>query len=181
MGNIALVISFLFFAGCGKSLPVTKLNPIQREQALAFPLAELNGEIETTDGNIIQVSADRQKPLVLVFASDSCAVCTAEARALVAHLNEMSASDLANVDYYTVLIGAYPEDLSAWIRRLDVSWTAGTQEGDSMFEKFCPEKLTPCIITFDPAFQRLTKFLGETPIEKLQQQTGAWTYVPKEI
>lgn len=180
MGNLIRLLICFSLAACGKGLPVADLRAVEREQVLQLSPADLVGEIETPAGDRVVISAERTKPLVLVFASDSCAVCTAETRAFVQHLGDQAAQDLANVDYYTILIGAYPEDVSAWIKRLAVSWTAGLEEDDGLFAKFCPEKLTPCIVTYNPINQRLAKFIGETALEKLQQETGPWSYLPTE-
>lgn len=180
MGNLAFLF-LIFLAACGKGLPEAQIAPLQREQVLSLNPDDLSGILEAEDGSEIVISANRVKPLVLVFASDSCAVCTAETKHFVSHLASRQANALDNTDYITVLIGAYPEDLTNWISRLSVSWTTGLQVDDELFEKFCEEKLTPCIITFNPATKKIAKFLGETSLEKLQQETGPWTYSPKEL
>lgn len=180
MGNLISLFFLILLVSCGKNLPVTKPNTFLRDQIVNLPISTLAGEIVTSEGTTIAINTNRVKPLVLVFASDTCAVCTEETKAFVKHLEANGARDLSNTDYITILIGAFPEDVDAWIKRLSVTWTVGTEFSDNLFEIFCPEKLTPCIVTFNPEKKRLTKFLGTTSIERIQEETGYWSYHTEE-
>jgi hypothetical protein len=164
MGNLKTITTTLFFVmlGCGRSLPIASgpsTNPVDKKMTV------FEGEFMDLNGDTVDFSLS-SRPFVLIFASNTCTVCTKEARQLSKLFRE-SGGLPTNVDLATVLIGASPEDAHDWIDLHQVTWLVGIDSGDSLFRKYCPEQKTPCILTYVPETGNLTKFVGGSSPENL--------------
>lgn len=177
MGNLKQrkklwLLAWVLVAGCGQNVPVTK-KPVVEEKQKA-QAAKFEGKFTAIDNEAIDLSKSDQ-PFVLIFASDTCATCTAETRALGKLFNEKGGLPV-NVDLYTILIGALVEDAQDWKDYLSVRWTVGIDPGDQLFRQYCQEALTPCVLVFNHINGKITKFIGESGPEELQKESGEWIY-----
>lgn len=151
----------------GKPAPAGK--PSNGEQAIT-----LQGKIALEGGAEIDL-ADATRPTVLIFASDFCAVCSEEARAL-AEVFRAKGGPPRNVRLLTVLIGAFPEDVAPWVANHSVTWPTGRDDGDALFRGYCPVTQTPCVLTHNPATGKIQTRNGHFSVTELEEETGIWTY-----
>lgn len=172
MGALALRIilcSALALIGCGAGLP----NRLENGNNENIPQS-LSGAFTAISGQTLDLSGG-QDPIVLIFASDTCAICREEAQELVAYFNARGRPP-TNTRFFSILVGAIREDAEIWQQELAVSWPVGFQEGDSTFRAFCPRGQTPCVVTSNPRTGFLRSRSGKVSIQTLEEETGPWTF-----
>ena len=163
------MFSALLLFGCGAGLP----NRLESGNIDNIPQS-LSGAFTAISGQTFDFRAD-QDPIVLIFASDTCAICREEARELVAYFNLRGRAP-SNTRFFSILVGAIREDAEIWQQELAVNWPVGIQEGDATFRAFCPRGQTPCVITSNPRTGFIRSRSGKVPIQTLEEETGPWTF-----
>lgn len=136
--------------------------------------SSLQGTLNISDGMAIDL-AGSNLPILLVFASDSCEVCSHETDQLVQYFDSKGGIP-TNALIITHLVGANLNDVQDWDDLHRVPWPISFGAGDALFKKLCPEKKTPCLIISKPFQTTLQKYLGEVEISKLNQETGPWIF-----
>ena len=169
MGDIAkifLSILTISQAGCARF--------IDRAQPLSFSERQTVGELihgryESLSGDMNLIS-DEGRPFILFLVSDSCSVCRAEALGLSQDFQTEGVP--ANVRLLSLLIGAIRDDALDWRDELQVQWEVGLDIGNEIFQRYCPENKTPCVLV--QANGKLTKLIGEHSRAQLEELTGKW-------
>lgn len=170
---LLLAPALVFLFACGLTVPADQPNAPPREQGLgARPLA---GSFRSVDGRRVALEDGGARIQVLMFVSETCAVCRAETQALVSRFASRGGLPV-NADFHSVVVGAFPEDAVAWGRDLSVSWVLGTDDGDALFRSYCAELQTPCAILRNPVTGSVTKLVGEHPLDDWERATGPWIY-----
>lgn len=136
----------------------------------------VNGSVQSLDGGSIDLGArNPNKPRVVIFAQDTCSTCIAEHRELVAEFVSNRAIQPGNVDFITVLVGAFPEDARDFRDGLGVRWPVGIGNG-AVFRQFCEVQEFPCLVNETPDNGIEFTSNGKTTIETMQGVTGQWVY-----
>lgn len=168
MGTLIRIFIFSsLFLGCGSRLSTSYGEPrvdVQEQGGLS-------GALALTDGATVELSSVNQ-PIVLTFVTYLCISCREEAKSLAAYFQERGLP--RNIQIYTVLAGSGLEKAATWARKYGVTWKMAADPDGVLFERYCPEKLTPCVLT-QKAKQVLSHY-GLTPIEQLEKETGPWIY-----
>ncbi len=169
-----LVFSVCVFAltGCGLSLPKEEVAPPAPSRDLGQ--GSITGIFTALDGSRVDLSGDSSSIQVLMFVSETCAVCREETEALV-H-DRGSRGIPTNARFYSVLVGSIAEDAEDWKSSLGVNWTVGLDPGDSLFRAYCPDLQTPCTILRNPENGKLSAFTGLHSIADWEQFTGPWAF-----
>lgn len=165
------IISIFAFSSCGLSLP-------SREGGEKAPKTlgntPLEGIFQTIDGTNIDLVQENNFGQILFFASETCSICRKETQGLVASLANRGRP--TNIRFYTILVGSLPSDAQDWKSELGVSWTVGTDSGDTLFRKYCAEAQTPCVLLRNPQTKIITKLIGESSQDTWPEHTGEWIY-----
>ena len=137
MANLRVLLLISVLSGCGSQLKTTLEKPATQTKSGQF----LFGASDSVSGGGIDLSSFQSKPLLLIFAGESCATCKAETENLIKHLPELNS---LNLEIVTILAGAISEDALDWKNRLHVPWSVGFEENSQLFQKYCPAGSTPC-------------------------------------
>lgn len=148
MANLKSVAIFSLIAlggcGIGSNLQTTLEKPSAQIQEGEF----LSGMAQSLSGGAIDLSSYRDRPLLLIFAGDTCSVCATETAKLIAHQSELTPYNLVIV---TILAGSDHQTAEEWKMDHQVPWTVGFDENLELFQKYCPAGTTPCGFLQRPA------------------------------
>lgn len=126
-------------AGCGLG---SRISPSIQGPDAKKNLGEfLEGRAPSLEGGQMDLAAFSDEPLLLMFAGDTCSVCSTETAHLIASQSELSAYNLRIV---TILAGSDRLSASEWAEDHQVPWEVGFDEDLELFEKYCPAGSTPC-------------------------------------
>lgn len=134
----------------------------------------LSGQFQSISGTTVDLEADSNFSQILMFVSETCIICRRETEGLVAHLSAIGRP--VNIKFYSLMIGAIPEDAEDWADELGVSWSIGIDGGDRLFRAYCPELKTPCVLLRNSETKQISKLIGEHSLQKWQSLTGEWRY-----
>ncbi len=178
MGNlIFLALASLLMISCGKNMPAVLDQGTLPGNNKPFGEIKtyLEGNLEIVDQPNLNLDANFNKPIVMIFSQDTCVVCRGEAKMLSTKFNELHGIP-KNIELVTILIGSTIEDAQDFKSELGIQWKIGSQDGDALFRKFCPELKVPCVMAQTPSDGIVFRKLGEVGIEELEKYTGAWIY-----
>lgn len=156
------------FVACGSRLAKT----LGEEPSVE---GDFRGEFEILNGNLLRLEEINQAT-VLIFAAEYCILCSEETEAFVKYFAARGSLP-KNARILTLLIGAEVEDALDWRERHGVTWEVGIERGDTIFQSLCPERRTPCVVTFQPqAAGRMKVRTGIVPLSVLEEETGPWLF-----
>jgi hypothetical protein len=168
--NIIALVALLV-TGCGLTTPADKLTVSAGDGVTA---GTLSGVLHSLDGQTIDLGAGSARIQALMFVSETCSVCRAETKSLVA--DRSSRGIPTNADFYTVVVGSVPDDASDWKNDLKANWPVAIDANDPLFRSFCPGQQTPCLILRNPILNQYKTITGELPISAWESFTGAWSF-----
>jgi peroxiredoxin len=138
------------------------------------PQFSLSGEFSSLDGQTVNLKDDQGKPTVIFFAQDSCLICSNETKHLISGLANPQEAP-ANINLYTVLVGAFQEDAQAWFAGHNPPWKVGFDPDlELFFEYFKPGSQTPSVLVFDPKAGIVLSKSGVVARSEIESLTGAW-------
>ncbi len=138
------------------------------------PIVPLAGEFLTTDGQKIDLDKVKDKPTIILFAQETCSVCIEE-HLEIQTLIEENGLTLENVNLYTVLVGAYPEDAEYWAEGYNFPWPVGYDQNLELFSKYFRLGSTvPTAIVGTPSQGLVYSHIGKTSKTELEKYTGKW-------
>lgn len=170
--KLLFLLGALALAGCGLVLPKEEGSRFDASRNLGRGLIE--GGFNSLEGARVDLTADASKIQVLMFVSETCAVCREETETLVRDRATRGAA--TNAVYYSVVLGSIAEDAEDWRHGLGVDWTVGLDPGDALFRTYCPGLQTPCTLLRNPAEGTLTALTGRHSIADWERLTGPWTF-----
>lgn len=178
MGNlISLVLGLLMLTACAKNLPASLekgVSPGSNDPEGNSPQF-IHGSFVTSEGLTIVLNELLQKPLVLIFAQDTCLACREESEMLVKTLASLGGVPV-NIDLYSILVGNILEDAQDFKQSLGIPWSVGFQTGDSFFKSYCPSLTVPCVVVQTPTQGLIFQKSGKFEIEELEKYTGSWSH-----
>ncbi|HEY8280617.1 MAG TPA: hypothetical protein VIH99_13385 [Bdellovibrionota bacterium] len=180
MGNLRFVALILFpfvFSACGSGLATSYGE--EKERARASSLA---GVIDFADGSQMNLG-QQTDPVVLMFATYTCISCKEEAFKMVEFFRSKGGLP-ANAKIVTVLAGSGFSSAEKWKNKVCedestpcVTWPVGVNDDNSLFNTYCPDHLTPCVLTHNLSrAPTLIQRTGHVAIEDLEKETGPWLY-----
>lgn len=149
----------------GSSIPAGKSDP-----ELGVYLEETLTE---SGGASIPLSEFKDRPLILLFASDLCGSCNEEIRELIAALKDPTVEP-EKVRLQSILLGSDAIYAEKWKRKRQMPWSVAVDPGDALFRKSCPELQTPCVLVQLPGKGVVFQKVGIVPASDLQSMTGPW-------
>ena len=178
MGAIVYIFSLFLLLGCGSQLPTTygdsKAEVQGGGKAQDSGLRKLEGRFQLLDGSHFDL-ATLDRPSVVIFATYFCISCQQEALAMSQYF--LSRGLPKNVAIYTILAGSSLERSRKWATKYGVNWNMGSDPNGTLFESFCPEKLTPCVLTQNLNLTPpVSKHMGVTSLDLLEKETGPWVF-----
>jgi hypothetical protein len=133
----------------------------------------LDGRVGAIDGSWLELGDFSDRPAVLVFSQDTCAVCGHEADTLRDALAP-AAQAPTNIHLITILVGAVAQDAQDWKQEHRVPWTVATDPDASVFAQYCVGTTVPCNVVFLPGQGIvLSRNAAMTP-DDLKALTGPW-------
>lgn len=161
-----------FLLSCGVSRPfvriVTENGPPPPTSELQF----IEGGFNAPSGEVISFDALKSKPLVLIFASDTCDICLKETRLLINHLEGDKVP--AQIGLITLLLGATRQDAIDWQTANEVPWTVAPEGDLSLYRKYCSKGTVPCLVVQTPSSGIVLTHSGELSVEEIVKLTGPW-------
>ena len=158
------ILTALLVAGCG-----VNRRMVHAEGSRPAPVTAgfVEGSLPLAGGGRVELETLRDRPLVLVFASDTCDVCLEETRAF---RRDLAGNDALRI--VTALVGAVPEDALEWKRTHDVPWNVGYDTTLDLFRAYCPGDTVPCTLVQLPQKGLVYRHVGLTTVEEIRKQTG---------
>lgn len=171
MANVIFLAVFLIM-GCGvgrkvvvsegdKATPPVVVTP---ESGATY----LTGRLSTLD-----LDSLRDRPLVLVFASDTCDICLAEAEEFRDSL-KVAANPPTKVTLVTAMVGAVSDDALVWKEDNRIPWTVAIDENLDLFKQYCGGSTVPCTLVQLPGKGIVFRQIGAVHVKDLQKLTGPW-------
>lgn len=167
------------FSGIVSTLLVTSCSQvISSEQRRIDPPQQILKEFELgtllkTDGSPLTIDQISQSKIVIVFASDTCTTCAAEA----AYWKEIFADGMpTNVYFFHLLIGGFKEDAQDWKDFHSVTWDVAIQPEDHLYRQYCPAIVTPCFLIVDRASNKITQTYEVLDKKRIEEITGPWSF-----
>ncbi|MCB0418080.1 MAG: redoxin domain-containing protein [Bdellovibrionales bacterium] len=164
----------LLLSACGERFPIER-----RSGRAAVNVEEgnfLSQVLPTTESGPLDLATFRNKPVVLVFAEETCLTCLKEAKGFAAYLDrQLKGMPPRSVQLVHVLVGIDdPEFAKEWKRNTGVVWPVAYEPGVELKNQLCGRGPLPCTLVQSP-----TKGLGEPHIgfitaDELIQTTGTW-------
>ncbi len=145
---------------------VPPLPPIVR------PPNAITGLLKAIDGPDYDLSKDNDKPTILVFVSESCKYCVAEAYAIRMSLKNPSVPP-NKINLVTALIYGDRRDAVTWRDDNKISWPMTYDPNGVLFKKYCGNSV-PCIVVNTPKRGIVLKHSGVVPISTLKSYSGEW-------
>lgn len=172
MGNLSRKILFLniylfILTSCGQGLKQFIQDP-----KLIASTVELEGKIKGLDGEI-DLTSLKNKPLILVFAEDTCLACYEEVMEFKDHLKDPK-NPPKNVEILTILNGAIEEDALYFSETHEIPWKVAYDETAGLFKKYCLENTVPCTLVYMPGEGVIFNKHGKVPVATLEDLTGVW-------
>lgn len=162
-----IVIFFTALLGCGKNVSYIE-NKIIDQNVLG---QSLQGVYTDTDGNIIDLDQLGDKVTVLIFAQDTCQVCSEEATELSAYAKING--DPKAFELRHLLVASVIDDAIDWKLSHQITWSVGTTNVD-LFKMYCPLQQVPCLVVFKPNMGSTFQHTGKLSIEQIKKETGGW-------
>ncbi len=181
----ALSLVFIALTSCAKRFATTGGEPIPVPPPANFGANKepIQAKIPAAFGGEIDLADSVEKPLVLIFAQDTCVVCHGETEAIFTQLKNPTIPP-SLVRIITVLVGADKAIAADWKNGVDWPWTTGTavpwevayQDDDSLFKSVCPghPAQVPCLVIQMPGQGLVFQKVGETSIDAIKAVTGPW-------
>lgn len=136
-------------------------------------LQVMTGRVNLVDGTKLDLGTLSDKPVVMVFASDSCLSCAEEVKHIKEHLHNAKQPP-ANVNLISVIVGADLEDAVDWKDRLEVAWRVGFDMDSDLFKAYCPQDTVPCTVVFTPKDGVVLREHGIVEVQRIVGLTGPW-------
>lgn len=174
MGNLKLLFPFILLfllSSCGQFAPEVLEQRHQPNEKTSR--TELEGELNLINGQTLDLK-QIQKTSILFFISESCTSCIEETKQLVALFQAKGLPK--NIQIFSILIGSTQPDTVEWAQNYLVSWSVGFDEGLSLYKKYFRSLMTPSIVVYRPADEKVLLSQGIKSIEDLQKETGPWEY-----
>lgn len=147
--NTIIFSLMILISACG--VKVNKTTQETRLPAVAGPTeipTFLSGEFSIDESNKINLENFNNQSVLLVFGTDLCTTCAEEAEDLrKSYLDEMS--HLNQIKIFTVLVGAFPEDVEFWVNLHQIPWQVGTDLESVLFQSYCAKDVVPCLVLQD--------------------------------
>lgn len=178
-----LLVALLTFA-CGEKdntkddKQITRNSADQSKDQQGEIKPPLEGSFLNSKGERVDLSKHSEKPTVLIFAHQFCETCNKETKELSALFEEKGGVP-QNINLYTVLIRAYPEDLEDWLFALDVpvQWIYGRDQSLELFFKYFPKGTkTPAMVVHTPTEGIVLQKQGPKSIAEIEELTGPWEF-----
>ncbi len=175
---IFIVFALALVAGCGVNRKVVlwegkvSPSPITPGGSGETP-SYFAGSFPTTDNANVTLDTLRDKPVVLVFASDTCDICLREAEAFRNALKNPNSSP-KKVDLLTVMVGAKPQDVIQWKKENKIPWRVGWDGTLALYNSYCGGASVPCTLVQTPEKGIVYRHIGESQVEEVRKLTGDW-------
>ena len=165
--RISLIL--LTLASCGRGLE----EKLKVKDARTELDSEISFFVPGSEGTDLNLGDNRGKTTLLVFASEFCSICRAEAKHMVSSLKDPKVAP-NKVNVYHIMIGATKEDAQFWKEDFNIPWKVGYDLNGNLFKKLCKEDTTPCLVVHKNEEGVVFRHHGELSLSKLKKITGAW-------
>ncbi|MCB0405421.1 MAG: hypothetical protein KDD51_11600 [Bdellovibrionales bacterium] len=171
---LALAVLLLFVAACGEHLPVERRSG--REVTHTEQGTFLVETLPTVGSQPLDLRELRDKPVVLVFAEETCLTCLKEAKGFLSHLNaQLNGEAPRSVHLVHVLVGIDdPWFAEEWKRSTGIVWPVAYESGVELKNQLCGKGPLPCTLVQLPGKGLGDPHIGFVTPEELMKTTGKW-------
>lgn len=156
----------VFLVGCGVHLGETTGGGVGEP-----PKVKLSGHYVDLQGQTIELESLQNQTQVVIFAQDTCAVCSKEALELVAYAADKGAPK--NIQLRHLLVGSVLQDAKDWVEFHKVPWAVGIADAE-LFKQYCPAKKVPCLLVFKPNQGLTFQHTGALTVTQIMEAAGQW-------
>lgn len=174
--NILFIVLGLLTACIGENKKYNRSPISKKEEIVEIKPGEenhvyLEGKFLSSNGDVFDLQEIQNKNTVLIFAQETCAVCIEETKVIKKYLTN---HEVTKINLYTLLVGADEEISQEWMANYGVTWTVGYDENLELFNRYCPDKLTPCVLIQDVQKGIVLQKSGSQNISDLIKLSGPW-------
>ncbi|MEZ4750900.1 MAG: hypothetical protein R3B54_09850 [Bdellovibrionota bacterium] len=174
MDFVKLALALILISACGEHLPVERRSGRESVQPASGQF--LSEVLPTTDEKSIDLASFAEKPLIIIFAEETCLTCLKEAKGFIAYLNaELDGTAPNSVQLLHVLVGIEdPWFAQEWKRNTGIVWPVAYEPAVVLKNKLCGKGPLPCTLIQLPKRGLGEPHIGLVTAEKLIQKTGKW-------
>lgn len=170
--KITIMLFSLTLFSCGKNIKYIANNNGSLNKGSTPKIQFLKGSYtDPNTGKSIDLGGLNDKTTVIIFAQDTCQVCSEEAMAYSKYAKEKGLPK--NFQLRHLLVESYPEDAIDWKNAHNLSWPVGVVTFN-LFTSYCPEKKVPCLLVYKPNEGITFQHTGEVSINQLLKETNGW-------
>lgn len=165
--KLILLIFSMTLVACGKNLKYKESNvPVQNVTGQS-----LSGYYTNLNGSEVDLKSLDNITHVLIFAQDTCHVCSEEATKLAAYVKDNGLPNVFQLRH--LLVSSALEDALDWTDSHEITWPVGIANAD-LFRNYCPALQVPCIVVFKPNLGITFQHTGPVPVNDLIKETNGW-------
>jgi thiol-disulfide isomerase/thioredoxin len=180
MGLLKMTRIFLILAtfcqlnSCAKGFSTKPKGEPSVERVSVLSSEQLAGKYLDADDKSVSLLSDGD-PVLVMFATDSCAPCRKEAEEMAAFIKANGLPTKLKV--VSILVGANRSDLLAWSESFgkdQISWVRGTDPDMELFNQFFEELVTPATVYIDLQANKVIRWQAPVTIPEIQRETSPW-------
>lgn len=130
-------------------------------------------KLAVSDGTELDLDKDAEVPTVIIFGLEFCMSCIAEVKMIQESIKNPSGIP-TKINLYSLLVGVTQSEAHEWKLFHKVRWPVAYEEKSNLFNRFCPEKVFPCVLINTPQKGIVYVEQKETTLEELKTWTGPW-------
>ena len=169
MGYLKILLSLMAitFVGCGKNLKYAQsILPLENVTG-----QNLQGSYTDLNGTEVDLKSFDNMTTVLIFAQDTCHVCSEEAHKLSSYAKTNGLPTKFNLTH--LLVSSFQDDAVDWITAHQINWSVGIASAQ-LFRNYCPQQQVPCVLVFKPNLGITFQHTGAVSVDDLLKETGGW-------
>lgn len=165
--KVFFIFSAITLSACGKNFKYSEST---------LPLVNvtgqnLEGSYTDLNGTEVDLKSFENMTTVLIFAQDTCHVCSEEAHKLSSYAKINGVPTKFNLTH--LLVSSFQDDAADWTTAHQIDWSVGIVSAQ-LFRNYCPEQQVPCVLVFKPNLGITFQHTGAVSVDDLLKETGGW-------
>lgn len=171
MDILIKIIVLLTLFGCSQTVPKNPRSSQAEDRVLSDKINL--GQALATDQKSVDFDSLESDAIVLIFASDVCSTCAAEAKYWK---KELEAGLPQNIYFAHFMIGGSREDSADWKDYYQINWDVLYDVNDNLFRQYCSKVITPCFVIKNNKTNQITQTYNLLRKEEVERITGQWIF-----
>ncbi len=169
MGFLALIsLVAVVFSSCSQ---IRDKMPTRLEDQNQVQSSTQLGQVQNTEGQLVNLDDSSFEAVVIIFASDTCSTCAEEARYWVQEMNRQLPTNVLFTHY---IIGGNAFDAKDWKEVFSIPWPVLISEEDDLYRQYCPAIITPCTVIRNNNSKETHQTYSPLRKQDIERYTGKW-------